>query len=102
MSIELERDTFDPLVGDPFQIHTGAGEALAAELVEVVGVKGDSDHREPFSVLFLGPEEPVLTQRIYEVEHAKLGRQAIFLVPVGPPTGKLKGRKGILYEAVFT
>lgn len=102
MSIDVEKKAFDPLVGDRFSIHTGAGEALAAELIEVVGVKGDSEHREPFSVLFLGPEEPILTQRIYEIEHAKLGRQSIFLVPVGPPSGKLKDRKGILYEAVFT
>lgn len=53
--------------------------------------------REPFSLLFLGPREPVLPQRIYPLEHAELGRIDIFLVPVGP-----NAEGAMQYEAIFS
>jgi len=58
--------------------------------------KEDNGKREPFSILFRGPLQVYLPQSIYTVEHPKMGRIDIFLVPVGPD------KKGMLFEAVFT
>lgn len=82
------------------------GEAFAVELegeiVELVLREAKSlgaapgEGRAPFSLLFEGPRERPLEQRIYPLRHAGLGVLEIFLVPLG-----LRG-EGATYEAVFT
>jgi hypothetical protein len=52
--------------------------------------------RAPFSVVFRGPPAPVLPQRIYRLEHGRIGAFELFLVPIGPDGS------GMRYEAVFT
>ena len=52
--------------------------------------------RDPFSLAFRGPRTPVQPQRIYALEHARMGTLEIFLVPTGPD------EDGMRYEAVFT
>ncbi|MFN2165802.1 MAG: DUF6916 family protein [Anaerolineae bacterium] len=56
----------------------------------------DEDRRQAFSLLFLGPDQPILNQRLFAVDSDALGRLDLFLVPVGP------GKGGMQYEAVFT
>jgi hypothetical protein len=51
--------------------------------------------RRTFSLVFRGPREPVLPQRIHGLKHAALGELEIFLVPIGPD------RVGMRYEAIF-
>jgi hypothetical protein len=51
--------------------------------------------REPFSIVFRGPLEPVLPQRIYRFEHEALGAFELFIVPIGTD------ESGMQYEAVF-
>jgi hypothetical protein len=51
--------------------------------------------REPFSLVFRGPKNPVLPQRIYQIDFGALGAFDIFIVPVGPDD------RGMRYEAVF-
>jgi hypothetical protein len=48
--------------------------------------------RAPFSLVFLGGPNPPLPQRIYRVEHDRLGVMEIFLVPIAADR----------YQAVFT
>ena len=50
---------------------------------------------EPFSLLFLGPLRPVLPQRTWDLAHPVLGTLGVFLVPLGPESGRMR------YEAVF-
>lgn len=72
---------------------------LEVELVEVSPLgenQKDEDQRQSFSVIFRGPGEPVLPQRIYSLEHKGLGQLDLFLVPLGPENDDM------LYEAVFT
>ena len=76
---------FAPLRHQLFEL--AADHASQLELVEVTGAGG-----RPFSLVFRGPGEPLLPQRIYRVEHPALGALDLFLVPIGP------GR----YEAIFT
>jgi hypothetical protein len=67
-------------------------------LVEAASVKSTSgeEGRLPFSIVFLGPLEPVLPQRIYRFEHEALGTFELFIVPIGPD------ESGMRYEAVFS
>ncbi len=63
-----------------------------------VGEPIDGGRRAPFSLIFLGPDGPMLDQRIHPIGHPTLGRLEVFLVPIGPA----KDRPGFRYEAIFT
>lgn len=71
--------------------------------LEVASVTGAGPHdlasglsRAPFSVVFHGPLEPVLPQRIYRLRDDELGDLDLFLVPIGPEGDAMQ------YEAIFT
>jgi hypothetical protein len=93
--------TFAPLVGDRFELVVDGSEAIDLTLAEL-----DEPHRRsraeagagrsPFSIVFRGPLEPVLPQRIYDLRHERLGSFELFIVPIGPEDGAMR------YEAVFT
>ena len=71
------------------------------ELISVTGL-GEStgakppDRRQPFSIVFRGPGDVLLPQRIYMIEHEEIGAFDLFLVPIGPD------ERGLRYEAIFT
>jgi hypothetical protein len=93
----LTKDSWSDYLNETFRVDLGTDQALALELIEVSGLGERSGAgREPFSLLFLGPGEPVLHQQIFELVHERMGAVALFLVPVGP------GKRGMCYEAVFT
>ena len=99
----LTLDSFAGLAGETFTLSESAGLALPLELAEArslasagTAAEGRRRAREPFSIVFKGPAAPVLPQRIYRLEHARLGALDLFLVPIGPGAG------GLLYEAIFT
>ena len=50
---------------------------------------------ELFTLIFRGPAAPRLPQRLYRLEHARLGTVQIFLTAVAG------NEEGIFYEAVF-
>ena len=83
--------------GSTFSVDLGEGESLELELADVSPLGGDSDHRDPFSLLFTAPSDPVLNQQVIPLRHAQLGDLEIFLVPLGP---NQEGR--MQYEAVFS
>ena len=91
---ELGPGDFQPLVGQRFTVVQNEGD-LGLELVNVRTLPSHSRRQEPFVLLFRGPSQPVLPQRIYTVAHADTGPLVIFLVPVQGGPG------GIDYEAVF-
>jgi hypothetical protein len=97
----LTADSFEPAVGQTFVLDGGEAGALELELLESrlhdpdVPAEDSSGARAPFSLLFRGPVEPVLPQRIYHVEHVSVGAIDIFIVPVG------QDATGTTYEAVF-
>jgi hypothetical protein len=86
---------FLPLLQQPFHLRL---EDLALELDLVVadalephaGLRGT-----PFALVFRGPMQPILPQRLYPLHHHALGAVDIFLVPIGPDD------VGQRYEAVF-
>ena len=99
MVTDLTLATFEPRLGESFRIALDDGGGVDVELVEAAassaGAAPPEGLREPFSIVFRGPLEPVLPQRIYVLEHDDLGALEIFLVPVGPDDA------GMRYEAVF-
>ena len=52
--------------------------------------------RRGITLTFRGPREVPLEQSMFPLEHGEVGRQEIFLVPVG------EDEDGRYYEAVFT
>lgn len=89
---------FAPRVGERFSIASAdGGRPLDTELVEATPV-GDAraGGRVPFSLVFRGPTDVVLPQRIHHVGHPDLGTLDIFLVPIGPDGA------GMRYEAIFS
>ena len=98
---KLTVDDFRSTVGDRFKVDLDGTGTLELEVVEAAthdpeaAITDDSGTRSPFSVEFRGPTEPVLPQRIYHLEHDKVGALEIFVVPIGVDAA------GAHYEAVF-
>jgi hypothetical protein len=91
--------TFTPLVGQQFQVLVDDGVTIGVVLVEATEPPLDrepSGARMPFSIVFRGPLDPLLPQRIYGLSHDDLGSFDLFIVPIG------QDEEGTRYEAVFT
>ena len=82
---------FAPLLHESFRISADGG-TFDAELVEVAEAARRGASRDQFSIVLRGGPDPPLPQRIYRVEHERLGAIEIFLVPIAADR----------YEAVFT
>ena len=93
--------TFANRLGETFHVDGDAQpydlELIAADatMLRSGGRAASPSGREPFSIVFRGPAEPVLPQRIYRFEHDALGAFDLFIVPIGPDEA------GMQYEAVF-
>ncbi len=91
------RAAFEECRGTTFRVDVGADAAADFELVEVRALRPDASkpNGRPFSLLFHGPADPVLPQKIYQMEHERLGALALFVVPVGRDATAVK------YETIF-
>ncbi|MCO6457613.1 MAG: hypothetical protein J5I93_20110 [Pirellulaceae bacterium] len=94
-----ELPTFDQFAGsieDTFQLLDATDTALPAQLIEVkpLGISA-ADNRQAFSLVFRTRDSRILPQRLYQLEHPRLGCHALFLVPLGPDG------QGMRYEAIF-
>jgi hypothetical protein len=91
-------EDFSDKVGDAFAISEEGMPAIALTLKEARplnpewGLKGV---RPPFSLSFLAADPRVLPQRLYRLEHPRLGAVTIFLVP------SAKDDQGVSYHATF-
>lgn|SRR5690554_5757921 len=93
----LTSESFSGRIGETFRIRIDQSTAVDAVLAEVTERPRPTGFiRAPFALLFRGPMDAVLPQRIYPVEHPALGVLEIFLVTVGPDA------EGMRYEAVFS
>jgi hypothetical protein len=86
-------------IGTEFRAGDDGGGAIALELVEAKALtpRPGAPRPEPFSLIFRGPPDRPLDQRIRHLEHDGLGRLDLFLVPIGPESD---GR-GPYYQAIF-
>jgi Domain of unknown function (DUF6916) len=94
---------FTPHLNTEFQLHNQKMQkSVRAELSEVelhdsseAPKTGAAGSQRPFSLLFRADKDTDLPQGTYNVEHPKLGKIDLFLVPVGMRTEYAR------YEAVF-
>ena len=85
MNKTLTRDLFDRYLNGRFRIEAGETR-LECELIECRRLMEsqplEHGQREPFSLLFRGPREPALPQRICSVDHDELGVIGRFGSPI--------------------
>jgi hypothetical protein len=97
----LNVDAFAPAVGEVFVLDDEDAGRLELELLEARTIEPDAPAvgadgvRTPFRLLFRGPGEALLPQRIYRLEHGAIGALEIFIVPVA------RDAAGVRYEAIF-
>ncbi len=99
MDVGPQFSTFEGLLGDEVRVEDDAQEgSLILRLVEVdrLPSRPGAPRPEPFRLLFAGPANPILEQRIHSLQHRDLGSIELFLVALGPgPDG------GMRYESIF-
>ena len=82
---------FADCLHDEFRLRLDDGGIVPLELAEVTGAGPDA-----FSLLFRGAPGFYAEQRIWPLEHDRLGTVELFLVPIRPDAD------GSRFEAVFT
>lgn len=91
-------EDFADKIGDVFVIGEEGVPAIALTLKEAKLLNpqwGLPGVRPPFSLDFLAADPRVLVQRLYRLEHERLGPVTIFLVPSG------QDAEGVRYHATF-
>jgi hypothetical protein len=94
---------FSPFVKATFRTEVEPGDVLELELIDAQPIGPEPQAREAnvprraYSLIFRGPNDRLLDQRIYSIEHPKLGTLGIFLVPLGPEGDP----DGLHYQAIF-
>ena len=91
--------TFEPHLGDQFQMRFADAPAVDVTLVEASSLVTDNDtrrRRAPFRLIFKAPVEATPLQAIYALEHAQLEPMQLFLVPIRADA------TGSYFEAIFT
>lgn len=95
---KLTRADFSPYLNQTFYICPEGMEPFAVELIQAQDSTFASPvtKRKPFSLIFRGPPEFYVPQRIYKIEHDEMGTLELFIVPIGPD------ERGMRYQAVFS
>lgn len=89
--------TFRDRLGSTFRVSPDGSPPVTMALIEMTDLTSgggpEAAHRArvPFSLVFRGPQAPVLPQRIYRIEHVQIGAFELFLVPIGPERDALRG-----------
>jgi hypothetical protein len=94
MADDLNLSAFAGQLQTKFQMRLDPESALELELIQVEEHRA-TEQAESFSLLFLAPAGAPPVQRIYRLEHERLGELDLFLVPVA------RDGQGLYYEAVF-
>ncbi len=89
--------TFSNGIGTPFRLDAGEASGLELTLIEAeatrLGFRPDGS--SPFSLIFRGPMQPILPQKIHRLDHEILGVLELFMVPIGPD------QTGMCYQVIF-
>ena len=91
----LTSETLSQNLNTQFRLYADESNSVEVELVEVNDVGSVAGQSERFSALFRGPLELFFPQRTYKMEHERLGRFELFIVPVR------RDEAGFYYEAIF-
>ncbi|HZV35423.1 MAG TPA: hypothetical protein VFB72_12695 [Verrucomicrobiae bacterium] len=97
----LTKEKFANALNTQFRVLIDSAAPVELQLVEVtaaptVASSGrDAGLFESYSLMFAGPGERFLPQKMYSFEHEIIGRFDLFIVPVGREGGTFK------YQAIF-
>ena len=92
----LKEETFARLLNTKFMLHVQPGLDVELELMEVTtGPVEKVGQGDCFSLVFRGPADIHLPQRIYTFEHPQIGSFDLFIVPIRRHTD------GFYYEVIF-
>ncbi len=98
MGESFTHEMFEARVKERFDIVIEDGR-ISCELAECSQLKDSGPEvegrRQPFSLIFAGPADPVLPQATYRLENDEMGPLDVFLVPIG------QDGSGVQYQAVF-
>jgi len=94
--MSLRYADYEGLEGQEFRAHIDEDRSLTLLLEDCTRSDSQIEGHETFSVLFLGPKEPLLPQKSYPLTHPTKGRVIVFLVPIG------MRETGVTYEAVYS
>lgn len=100
---QLTLETFSPWLKTKFRVGLDPSGFIDLELVGANAINSPGQTKpaakgtvqETFSLVFHGPDNRFLPQRIYPFEHDRLGRFDLFIVPIGQKPGYIE------YQAVF-
>ena len=98
MPASLTEEEFSQHLNTKFRVQLGNEPHIDLELVEVKGYltkPGEQTGMERFSAYFKGPSEPYLAQNTYLLQHDRMGKFEIFLVPIA------RDEQSVRYEAVY-
>jgi hypothetical protein len=90
----LKKSSFDPHLNDKFKIHTESVGVVEVELVEIT--EKNTEKVECFSLIFKGPKDKEFEQNTHKVDHVKMGKFDLFIVPIIS-----EKQDGIYYQAIF-
>ena len=86
---------FAPLIGQAFTAHAAQG-TVELRLSEASALRPSGVGRnEPFSLIFVGSRDALLSQGMYALEHAVLPGLEVFIVPISASDA------GVQYQAIF-
>ncbi len=94
----LRLEDFADKVGQDFRLSEPGLPPIRFKLKETEALAAPrfpSGTRSPFSLIFLAPNACLLPQRLYRLDHEKMGALTIFLVPIG------RNADGVSYQALF-
>jgi len=101
---KLTLSSFEPYKNQIFKLQLADDSTMNLELIEAANVGrnpvdyGEDERRWSFSLIFLGPVDPILEQQVVTLQHDDMGQLDLFVVPVGAH----HQREGMQYEVIFT
>ena len=91
---DLTQEGFRENLNSKVQVKLDDTNSVELELFECNDL-GSTPQQEQFSLILRGPQEPLLPQMIYPMEHEKFGSFSLFIVPIR------RDKDGLYYEAIF-
>jgi hypothetical protein len=101
-SDQLKLETFSPWLKSKFRVALDSTNFIEVELASADALANPGQPQaaggslqESFSLVFHGPDNRFLPQRMYPFEHDQIGRFELFIVPIGQKPGFIQ------YQAIF-
>ena len=94
VGVKLDHGEFQNQLNSRFSLQLSDSESVELLLTEVSELS-TSPRQEMFAIVFRGPANSIMPQRIYHLANDTIGELDLFLVPIK------QDDEGVYYEAVF-